>query len=285
MAETSIAMTSQENASQPMEPAGKPRKFTSIDFKRWQQKISFYLTTLCLQRLTSEDTPEVLERTSDKECFIILEAWRHSDFLFRYYIMSGIQDDLYNVYSGTKTSKKLWWALEHKYKIEDARIKKFFITRYPAVLEGYSNSNCITRSNEVKSISGYVFTINRGAVSWKSSKQTCIARSTIESEFIALDKAGEEAEWLQNFMKDIPYWPKLLVIAESLSEEEITGLKDMFKAMDTDNSGSITFEELKAGLRKYGYTLKDIEIWELTDACSIGAKETFMSFYPRLNHA
>ncbi|KAF3655282.1 hypothetical protein FXO37_16036 [Capsicum annuum] len=130
MAETSIAMTSQENASQPMEPAGKPRKFTSIDFKRWQQKISFYLTTLCLQRLTSEDTPEVLERTSDKECFIILEAWRHSDFLFRYYIMSGIQDDLYNVYSGTKTSKKLWWALEHKYKIEDARIKKFFITRF-----------------------------------------------------------------------------------------------------------------------------------------------------------
>ncbi|PHT40000.1 hypothetical protein CQW23_18854 [Capsicum baccatum] len=45
-------------------------------------------------------------------------------------------------------------------------------------------------------------------VSWKSSKQTCIARSTIESEFIALDKAGEEAEWLRNFLEDISYWPK-----------------------------------------------------------------------------
>ncbi|PHT57747.1 hypothetical protein CQW23_00110 [Capsicum baccatum] len=30
----------------------------------------------------------------------------------------------------------------------------------------------------------------------------------MESEFIALDKAGEEAEWLQNFLQDIPYWPK-----------------------------------------------------------------------------
>ncbi|PHT34318.1 hypothetical protein CQW23_26118 [Capsicum baccatum] len=30
----------------------------------------------------------------------------------------------------------------------------------------------------------------------------------MESEFIALDKAGDEAEWLQNFFKDIPYWPK-----------------------------------------------------------------------------
>ncbi|PHT75012.1 Glyceraldehyde-3-phosphate dehydrogenase, cytosolic [Capsicum annuum] len=63
-------------------------------------------------------------------------------------------------------------------------------------------------SNEVKSTSGYVFTIDGGAVSWKSSKQTCIARSIMKSEFIALDKAGEEAEWLQNFLEDIPYWPK-----------------------------------------------------------------------------
>lgn len=56
------------------------------------------------------------------------------------------------------------------------------------------------------------------------------------------------------------------MIAESLSEEEIAGLKEMFKAMDTDNSGAITFDELKAGLRKYGSTLKDIEIRELMDA-------------------
>ncbi|KAF3618422.1 hypothetical protein FXO38_33432 [Capsicum annuum] len=79
---------------------------------------------------------------------------------------------------------------------------------YLAVLEGYGDANWITGSNEVKSISGYVFTIGGRAVSCKSSKQTCIARSTMESEFIALDKAGEEVEWLRNFLEDIPYWPK-----------------------------------------------------------------------------
>ncbi|VFQ63163.1 unnamed protein product [Cuscuta campestris] len=36
----------------------------------------------------------------------------------------------------------------------------------------------------------------------------------------------------------------LRVIAESLSEEEIAGLTEMFKSMDTDNSGAITFDEL-----------------------------------------
>ncbi|KDO68398.1 hypothetical protein CISIN_1g007895mg [Citrus sinensis] len=63
----------------------------------------------------------------------------------------------------------------------------------------------------------------------------------------------------------------LRVIAESLSEEEIAGLKEMFKAMDTDNSGAITFDELKAGLRRYGSTLKDTEIRDLMDAVSAQA--------------
>ncbi|XP_022878058.1 calcium-dependent protein kinase 4 [Olea europaea var. sylvestris] len=61
----------------------------------------------------------------------------------------------------------------------------------------------------------------------------------------------------------------LRVIAESLSEEEIAGLKEMFMAMDTDNSGAITFDELKVGLRKYGSTLKDTEIRDLMDAADV----------------
>ena len=36
--------------------------------------------------------------------------------------------------------------------------------------------------------------------------------------------------------------------------------------MDTDNSGAITFDELKAGLRKFGSTLQDTEIRDLMDA-------------------
>ena len=31
----------------------------------------------------------------------------------------------------------------------------------------------------------------------------------MESEFIALDKVGEEAEWLRHFLKDIPYGQSL----------------------------------------------------------------------------
>uniref|UniRef100_A0A0R0IFV5 non-specific serine/threonine protein kinase n=1 Tax=Glycine max TaxID=3847 RepID=A0A0R0IFV5_SOYBN len=58
----------------------------------------------------------------------------------------------------------------------------------------------------------------------------------------------------------------LKVIAENLSEEEIIGLKEMFKSMDTDNSGTITFEELKAGLPKLGSKLSESEVRQLMEA-------------------
>lgn len=61
----------------------------------------------------------------------------------------------------------------------------------------------------------------------------------------------------------------LQVIAESLSEEEIAGLKEMFKMIDTDNSGQITFEELKVGLKRFGANLNESEIYDLMQAVSI----------------
>jgi hypothetical protein len=75
---------------------------------------------------------------------------------------------------------------------------------FPAVLEGYSDANWISDSEETKSTSGYVFTLGGGAITWRSSKQTIIARSTMESEFVALELTGSEAEWLRNFLANIP---------------------------------------------------------------------------------
>ena len=80
-------------------------------------------------------------------------------------------------------------------------------SKYPAVIEGYCDANWISDTKDSKSTSGYLFTLGGGAMSWKSSKKMCIARSTMESEFIALDKAGEEEEWLRHFLEDIPMWP------------------------------------------------------------------------------
>ena len=56
------------------------------------------------------------------------------------------------------------------------------------------------------------------------------------------------------------------MIAERLSEEEITGLKELFNSIDTDNSGTITLDELKEGLAKLGANLAENEVRQLMEA-------------------
>ena len=43
----------------------------------------------------------------------------------------------------------------------------------------------------------------------------------------------------------------------------------MFTNMDTDNSGTITFEELKTGLARLGSKLSETEVQQLMEAVSI----------------
>uniref|UniRef100_A0A3Q7IWC8 EF-hand domain-containing protein n=1 Tax=Solanum lycopersicum TaxID=4081 RepID=A0A3Q7IWC8_SOLLC len=58
----------------------------------------------------------------------------------------------------------------------------------------------------------------------------------------------------------------VMVVAESLLEEEIGGLKQWFKMIDTDNSGTLTYEELKDGLKKLGSDLGESDIKALMNA-------------------
>ncbi|KAL9326448.1 hypothetical protein ACSQ67_007093 [Phaseolus vulgaris] len=61
----------------------------------------------------------------------------------------------------------------------------------------------------------------------------------------------------------------LRVIAEHLSVEEVEIIKDMFTLMDTDKDGKVTYEELKAGLRKVGSQLDEPEIKMLMDVADV----------------
>ena len=80
-----------------------------------------------------------------------------------------------------------------------------YFIRFPSVLEGFSDANWISDSYEMESTSGYVFILGESAFSWKFAKKTFITQSTMKAEFIALEKASSEAEWLRNLLADIPF--------------------------------------------------------------------------------
>ncbi|KAL7221832.1 hypothetical protein ACSBR1_023720 [Camellia fascicularis] len=107
-----------------------PEKFAGVNFKRWQQNMLFYLTTLSLARFLSEDPPAVEENEQDKQKLMALDAWKNSYFLCQNYVLNGLANSLFNVLYANKSAKELWDALDKKYKIENAGAKKFVVGRF-----------------------------------------------------------------------------------------------------------------------------------------------------------
>ncbi|KAK9749378.1 hypothetical protein RND81_02G122000 [Saponaria officinalis] len=68
---------------------------------------------------------------------------------------------------------------------------------------GYSDSDYAGCVDSIKSTFGYVFLLADGAVSWKIGKQTVIATSTIEAEFVVCFEATIHALWLRNFISGL----------------------------------------------------------------------------------
>jgi hypothetical protein len=60
-------------------------------------------------------------------------------------------------------------------------------------LFGYSDANWGGDRNDRKSHTGYLFMLNGSPISWTSKKQTTVAVSTMEAEYMALSDASKEA--------------------------------------------------------------------------------------------
>src|SRR5208282_5739090 len=56
-----------------------------------------------------------------------------------------------------------------------------------------------------ESVSGFVFTLAGGAITYSSKKQATVALSSTESEYMALLHALKELIWLHRFLKEIGY--------------------------------------------------------------------------------
>jgi hypothetical protein len=73
----------------------------------------------------------------------------------------------------------------------------------PPYLRGYSDSDYAGDHTDRQSVSGHIFMLNRGPVSWASAKQRCVATSTTEAEYIALCEASKQGQWLRTLLQEI----------------------------------------------------------------------------------
>ena len=72
------------------------------------------------------------------------------------------------------------------------------------LFEGYSDA-AYKNADDQKSTSGYVFTVGGGAITWMSRKQSTIALSSTEAEYVAISEAGREACWLRSLYDELGF--------------------------------------------------------------------------------
>ncbi|KAG8489064.1 hypothetical protein CXB51_017032 [Gossypium anomalum] len=70
-------------------------------------------------------------------------------------------------------------------------------------LIGYSDSDWAGSVDDMKSTSGYFFTLGSGVFCWSSKKQQTVAQSTAEAEYIAAAAAVNQAIWLRKLLSDL----------------------------------------------------------------------------------
>ena len=71
------------------------------------------------------------------------------------------------------------------------------------MLDRYTDLDMVGDVDSKKSISRFMMTFARGAVSWKSKLQKCVALSTTEVEYIAIIEGCKEALWMRKFLENL----------------------------------------------------------------------------------
>lgn len=86
---------------------------------------------------------------------------------------------------------------------QELGIRYHFGNGKPFVLESYSDADWAGDSADAKSTSGAIHLLAGAAVLWASQKQTSVACSTAEAEYIAASEASRDIRWLRVFLAEI----------------------------------------------------------------------------------
>ena len=95
----------------------------------------------------------------------------------------------------------MWRTSSGTYKEEDLQLT--FRSDNLTEVEGYMDSNYADNPDNRKSTSGYMFTYDGGAISWRLKLQDFTTLSTTEDDDIAASKVAKEPIWLHRLSVDL----------------------------------------------------------------------------------
>ncbi|XXG79537.1 hypothetical protein AAC387_Pa09g0582 [Persea americana] len=98
--------------------------FDGSNFRRWQQKVLFLLTSLKVAYVLTERCPDREEQPGGSYA---RKKWKEDNYLCKGHILNLVADNIYSLYSDARTATELWKALDKKYKTEESGAKKYAV--------------------------------------------------------------------------------------------------------------------------------------------------------------
>lgn len=95
------------------------------------------------------------------------------------------------------------WILRYIHGTVNQGLKFERDNRLGQNLKGYVDSDYAGDLDKRRSTTGYLFTLAKGPVSWRSTLQSTVALSTTEAEYMAVTEAFKEAIWLHGLIEDL----------------------------------------------------------------------------------
>nr|GEU69216.1 hypothetical protein [Tanacetum cinerariifolium] len=89
----------------------------------------FLLTTLKVVYVLTTPMPELVEDAT-VEAIRIKAKWETDDYIRRGYILNGMSDSLFDVYTIVESAKELWDSFESNYMAEDSSSMKFLVSNF-----------------------------------------------------------------------------------------------------------------------------------------------------------
>lgn len=173
-----------------------------------------------LKNLSTED--KALERKcrSVIGCLMYAMLGSRPDLCYPISFLSRYQD---------KASEELWSALKRVLRYVKGTLETKLVYRKGNIdLKGFVDADWAGDNETRHSTSGYLFRLGSATVSWSSKRQTSVALSSTEAEYVALSSSIVEACFLKKILQD-------LKISE-LVERQITIYEDNQSAVHIANS-------------------------------------------------
>nr|GEY02417.1 zinc finger, CCHC-type [Tanacetum cinerariifolium] len=124
----------------------KLEKFEGVDFRRWQKKMHFMLSSMSVVYMLTTPMPDDGGENPTVEQVRKRAKWDNDDYVCRGLILNGMSDSLFDIYQNVDTSEELWDTLE-----ANASSKKFLVSNFTNYKMTYSRP-VLEQYNEILEI-------------------------------------------------------------------------------------------------------------------------------------